>query len=147
MMTVNAAWLSFEERRKGTIEVGDALIAGTAYCRIRAMQDENGREVDVAGPSKPVQILGWSATPNAGDDVRQVADDREARHIAQQREAKVRAAAEILTARAPTLEGLMAQALSATALSQERSKTAGGMREPPIWIACSRWRRSSRGRR
>ena len=77
--------------QKGTLEVGDALIAGTAYCRIRAMQDENGRAVESAGPSKPVQILGWSHVPSAGDDFREVEDEREARHIAEEREAKTRA--------------------------------------------------------
>ena len=92
--------------QKGTIEVGDALIAGTAYCRIRAMQDENGREVDVAGPSKPVQILGWSHVPSAGDDFREVDDEREARHLAEEREAKTRQA-ELVTAKRKTLEDLM----------------------------------------
>ena len=96
--------------QKGTLEVGDTLVSGTSWARIRAMLDENGSPVTVAGPSKPVQILGWSSTPNAGDDVREVGDEREARHIAQQREAKVRAAAELLTARPPTLQELMAQA-------------------------------------
>jgi len=92
--------------QKGTIEVGDALIAGTAYCRIRAMQDENGREVEVAGPSKPVQILGWSHVPSAGDDFREVDDEREARHLAEEREAKTRQA-ELVTAKRKTLEDLM----------------------------------------
>ena len=92
--------------QRGTIEVGDALIAGTAYCRIRAMQDENGREVDVAGPSKPVQILGWSHVPSAGDDFREVDDEREARHLAEEREAKTRQA-ELVTAKRKTLEDLM----------------------------------------
>jgi translation initiation factor IF-2 len=62
-----------------------------------------------AGPSKPVQILGWSATPNAGDDIREVEDEREARHLTQEREAKVRAAEQV-SARPPTLTELMAQA-------------------------------------
>jgi translation initiation factor IF-2 len=92
--------------QRGTIEVGDALIAGTAYCRIRAMQDENGRDVDVAGPSKPVQILGWSHVPSAGDDFREVDDEREARHLAEEREAKTRQA-ELVTAKRKTLEDLM----------------------------------------
>jgi translation initiation factor IF-2 len=95
--------------QRGTLEVGDALVAGTAWAKIRAMQDENGQPVKQAGPSKPAQILGWSATPNAGDDVRELEDEREARHIAQEREAKARAA-ELVTARPPTLQDLMAQA-------------------------------------
>jgi translation initiation factor IF-2 len=73
------------------------------------MLDENGLHVKQAGPSKPVQILGWSSTPNAGDEVRGAQDDREARHIVQEREAKVRAA-ELVTSRPPTLQELMAQA-------------------------------------
>jgi translation initiation factor IF-2 len=96
--------------QRGTLEVGDTLVSGTSWARIRAMLDENGQPVKVAGPSKPVQILGWSATPNAGDDVREVEDEREARHIAQQREAKVRAASELVATRPPTLQDLMAQA-------------------------------------
>jgi translation initiation factor IF-2 len=95
--------------QRGTLDVGDALVSGTSWAKIRAMLDENGRPVKTAGPSKPVQILGWSTVPNAGDDVREVADEREARHIAQEREAKVRAA-EIVTTRPPTLQELMAQA-------------------------------------
>jgi translation initiation factor IF-2 len=92
--------------QKGSLEVGDALIAGTAYCRIRAMQDENGKPVDLAGPSKPVQILGWSHVPSAGDDFREVEDEREARHIAEEREAKSRQA-ELVTARRATLQDLL----------------------------------------
>ena len=92
--------------QRGTLEVGDALIAGTAYCRIRAMQDENGRAQTTAGPSKPVQILGWSHVPSAGDDFRQVEDEREARHIAEEREAMARQA-ELVTARRATLQDLL----------------------------------------
>jgi translation initiation factor IF-2 len=92
--------------QKGSMEVGDALIAGTAYCRIRAMQDENGRPVAQAGPSKPVVILGWSHVPSAGDDFREVEDEREARHIAEEREATARSA-ELVTTRQRTLKDLM----------------------------------------
>jgi len=95
--------------QKGSLEVGDTVVSGTSWAKIRAMLDENGLQVKQAGPSKPVQILGWSATPNAGDDVREVEDDREARHVTQEREAKVRAA-ELVTTRPPTLPELMAQA-------------------------------------
>jgi translation initiation factor IF-2 len=98
--------------QRGTLEVGDALVAGTAWAKIRAMLDENGQMVKVAGPSKPAQILGWSHVPDAGDDFREVDDEREARHVAQEREAKVRAA-ELVTARPPTLSELMAAARDA----------------------------------
>jgi translation initiation factor IF-2 len=95
--------------QKGTLSVGDALVCGTAFCKIRAMMDEYGVPVDHAGPSKPVQILGWSHVPSAGDDFRQVEDEREARHIASEREAKTRAA-ELVVSRPPTLSDLMRQA-------------------------------------
>jgi translation initiation factor IF-2 len=98
--------------QRGTLEVGDALVAGTAWAKIRAMLDENGQTVKVAGPSKPAQILGWSHVPDAGDDFREVEDEREARHVAQEREAKVRAA-DLVTARPPTLSELMAAARDA----------------------------------
>jgi translation initiation factor IF-2 len=95
--------------QRGTLEVGDTLVSGITWAKVRAMLDENGQQVKQAGPSKPVQILGWAATPNAGDEFREVEDEREARHIAQEREAKVRAA-ELVTTRPPTLQELMAQA-------------------------------------
>jgi translation initiation factor IF-2 len=76
--------------QRGTLDVGDTVVSGTSWARIRAMLDENGQQVKQAGPSKPVQILGWSATPNAGDDIREVEDERAARHIVQEREAKFR---------------------------------------------------------
>jgi translation initiation factor IF-2 len=95
--------------QKGTLAVGDALVAGTAFCKVRAMMDENGVAVHEAPPSKPVQILGWSHVPSAGDDFRQVEDEREARHLAAEREAKTRAA-ELVVSRPPTLSDLLRQA-------------------------------------
>jgi translation initiation factor IF-2 len=95
--------------QKGTLDVGDTLVSGTAWAKIRAMLDENGQQVKQAGPSKPVQLLGWSATPNAGDEVREVEDERAARHVVQEREAKVRAAEQVST-RPPTLQELMDKA-------------------------------------
>jgi translation initiation factor IF-2 len=67
------------------------------------MLDENGQPVEEAGPAKPVQVLGWTAVPNAGDDVRVVVDEREARHIAESREARARAA-ELVASRPPSLQ-------------------------------------------
>ena len=95
--------------QRGTLDVGDTLVSGTSWAKIRAMLDENGQQVKQAGPSKPVQILGWSTTPNAGDEIREVEDERGARHVVQEREAKVRAAEQVAT-RPPTLQELMAQA-------------------------------------
>jgi translation initiation factor IF-2 len=94
--------------RRGTLKVGDAVAAGTAFGRVRAMFDENGKEVADAGPARPVQILGLSAPPSAGDEVRAVSDERVARSIAQTREARQRQA-EIATTKAPRLEDLFAR--------------------------------------
>jgi len=95
--------------QKGTLQVGDALVSGTSYCRVRAMLDENGVPVDVAGPSKPVQILGWSSVPSSGDEFREVDDEREARHVAEEREARTRAA-ELVVSRPPSLADFMRRA-------------------------------------
>ncbi len=95
--------------QKGTLDVGDALVSGTAYAKIRAMQDELGRTVTSAGPSKPVVILGWNSVPESGEDFREVSDEREARHLAAEREARTRAA-ELVVTRPPTLTDLMRQA-------------------------------------
>jgi translation initiation factor IF-2 len=95
--------------QRGTLEVGDALVCGTSYCKIRAMQDEYGAAVGSAGPSKPVVILGWSSVPASGDEFREVDDEREARHMASERESKVRAA-ELVVSRPPTLNDLLRQA-------------------------------------
>ncbi len=92
--------------RRGTLKVGDAIVAGVAFGRVRAMFDENGQEVDEAGPARPVQILGLSAPPSAGDEARVVADERVARSIGQTREARQRQALFAQSARAPRLEDL-----------------------------------------
>jgi translation initiation factor IF-2 len=78
--------------QRGTLGVGDAVVAGSAWAKVRAMLDEYGQPVKEAGPAKPVQVLGWSHVPEAGDEFRAVTDEREAKHIAQEREAKQRAA-------------------------------------------------------
>jgi translation initiation factor IF-2 len=92
--------------QKGTLEVGDALVCGTTYCKVRAMVDENGQPVDVAGPAKPVQVLGWNGVPNVGDEFREVEDEREARHIAAERESRVRSA-EVVNQRPASLQELL----------------------------------------
>jgi translation initiation factor IF-2 len=66
----------------GTLRVGDILLAGQEYGRIRAMFDEAGKSIDSAGPSTPVVVLGLSGTPMSGDDVQVVADERQARDVA-----------------------------------------------------------------
>ena len=72
----------------GTLHVGDAIVAGTAYGRVRAMLDENGDTVDEAPPSRPVMVLGLTAVPGAGDTFIVAPDDRTARQIAEKREAR-----------------------------------------------------------
>jgi translation initiation factor IF-2 len=75
---------------KGKLRIGDILLAGHEYGRIRAMFDESGTQIPEAGPSTPVVVLGLSGTPLAGDDVQVVADDRQARDVAQFRQARER---------------------------------------------------------
>jgi translation initiation factor IF-2 len=96
--------------QRGTLRNGDAVVCGAAYAKIRAMHDENGQPVMEAGPAKPVQVLGWSHVPEAGDEVRMVEDERAARHVAQERGARLRAA-ELAEARpAASLADLLVQA-------------------------------------
>jgi len=76
--------------QSGTLHKGDILLSGLEYGRVRAMQDETGRAVEAAGPSRPVEVLGLSGTPNAGDDVVVVADERKAREVALFRQGKFR---------------------------------------------------------
>jgi translation initiation factor IF-2 len=76
----------------GTLRVGDAIVTGSAYGRVRAMLDEHGKNVDEAGPSRPVQVLGLSSVPRAGDTFVVAPDDRTARQIAERREAADRQA-------------------------------------------------------
>jgi len=76
--------------QNGVLRKGDLLLTGTEYGRVRAMFDENGQQVTEAGPSIPVQVLGLSSVPNAGDDVVVVSDERKARELAQLRHEKSR---------------------------------------------------------
>lgn len=76
--------------QRGTLERGDILLCGQEWGRVRAMFDEVGKPITQAGPSIPVQILGLSGTPNAGDDFMVVTDERKAREIALYRQGKFR---------------------------------------------------------
>jgi translation initiation factor IF-2 len=76
--------------QSGTLEVGDAIVAGTAYGRVRAMFDENGTPVEFATPARPVSVLGLTSVPRAGDTFLVTDDDRTARQIAEKREAAER---------------------------------------------------------
>jgi translation initiation factor IF-2 len=78
--------------QSGTLAVGDSIVCGTAHGRVRAMLDENGETMDVALPSRAVQVLGLTSVPRAGDTFIVAPDDRTARQIAEKREAVERAA-------------------------------------------------------
>lgn len=78
--------------QQGTLHVGDSIVAGTAHGRVRAMFDEHGNAVEAAGPARPVQVLGLTSVPRAGDSFLVAPDDRTARQIAEKREAAERAA-------------------------------------------------------
>lgn len=77
--------------QNGTINVGDSIIVGTTYGRIRAMFDDKGKKIKSAGPSIPVEILGLSEVPAAGDRFHQVKDEKTARDMAEKRKDKLRA--------------------------------------------------------
>ena len=76
--------------QEGTLKQGDIVLCGFEYGRVRAMRDENGQDVKVAGPSIPVEILGLSGVPAAGDEVTVVKDERKAREVALYRQGKFR---------------------------------------------------------
>jgi translation initiation factor IF-2 len=76
--------------QKGTLKKGDILLAGLEYGRVRAMLNENGQMLDEAGPSIPVEVLGLSGTPNAGDEATVVPNERKAREVALFRQGKYR---------------------------------------------------------
>jgi translation initiation factor IF-2 len=76
--------------QSGTLKRGDIVLTGAVYGRVRAMLDENGKAVQAAGPSIPVEVQGLSEVPNAGEDMMVVADERKAREIANFRQGKFR---------------------------------------------------------
>ena len=78
--------------QRGTLRVGDSLVVGSSYGRVRAMFDDAGNDVSEAGPSTPVAVLGLTSVPRAGDSFLVASDDRTARQIADKREAAERQA-------------------------------------------------------
>ncbi|SFT80192.1 bacterial translation initiation factor 2 (bIF-2) [Pseudovibrio denitrificans] len=94
--------------QKGTLKVGDVVIAGSEWGRVRAMLDENGKQVKEAGPSKPVEVLGFQSTPSAGDMVAVVENEGRAREISEyrQRQKRDQIAARIAGSRG-SLEAMM----------------------------------------
>ncbi len=95
--------------QKGTLRVGDSIVAGNAYGRVRAMLNENLEALAEAGPSRPVLVLGLTAVPGAGDNFLAADDDRTVRQIAEQRQARRRAAQMATSRGRATLETLFEQ--------------------------------------
>ncbi len=94
--------------QRGTLRVGDSIVAGPAHGRVRAMLDEHGNEIVEADPSRPAMVLGLSAVPGAGQNFIVVEDDRMARQIAEKREARERAAMQAKRRVRRSLEDFMA---------------------------------------
>lgn len=92
--------------QRGTLRVGDSIVVGDTYGRVRRMIDEMGHDVEEAGPSRPVQMQGLNGVPGAGDNLLVVEDDRVARQIAAQRDARKRAAMQAKTRKRVSLEDL-----------------------------------------
>ncbi|ERK55909.1 translation initiation factor IF-2, partial [Propionibacterium acidifaciens F0233] len=95
--------------QRGTLRKGDSIVAGSAYGRVRALVNDHGEQVDEATPSMPVQVLGLTSVPGAGDNFLVVEDDRMARQIAEKREARIRAAQQAASSRRRTLDELFEQ--------------------------------------
>jgi translation initiation factor IF-2 len=94
--------------QQGLLQKGDYLVCGTQYGRVRALFDETGKQVQDAGPSIPVQVLGLSGVPDAGDDFVVVEDERLAKDVAQQRDAK-RRESRLVSQAGNRMEDIMAQ--------------------------------------
>jgi translation initiation factor IF-2 len=92
--------------QRGTLKIGDAVVAGTAHGRVRALIDSRGKHVHEALPASPVEVLGLSTVSAAGDDFKVVADDRTARQIAEERDLKRRLSEQRPTKEHMTLEDL-----------------------------------------
>jgi translation initiation factor IF-2 len=100
--------------QRGTLKIGDAIVAGSAFGRVRAMLDENGDNVATAGPSRPVQVLGFTSVPSAGDTFLVADEDRTARQIAEKRQAAERNAQLAKARKKVSLEDFMEQSKIST---------------------------------
>ena len=100
--------------QRGTLHVGDAIVAGGAYGRVRAMLDEHGETVESAGPSRPVQVLGFTSVPGAGDTFMVAEDDRTARQIAEKRQLAQRNASLAKARKKVSLEDFLEQSKVST---------------------------------
>ncbi|WP_311517853.1 translation initiation factor IF-2 [uncultured Corynebacterium sp.] len=92
--------------QRGTLRIGDSIVVGDAHGRVRRMLDEFGNDVEEAGPSRPVQVQGLNGVPGAGDNLLVVEDDRVARQIAAQRDARKRSALQAKARKRVSLEDL-----------------------------------------
>ena len=120
--------------QSGTLHVGDVILSGTYTGRVKAMFNENGKKVDSAGPSTPVQVLGLNGAPQAGDTFNVMEDDRSAREIANKREQLQR------------MQGIMTQ--KHVTLDEIGRRIAcllytSWMNQPPVcmWLTCIVWSR------
>ncbi len=100
--------------QRGTLKIGDAIVAGGSFGRVRAMLDEDGKNVDTAGPSRPVQVLGFTSVPSAGDTFLVAEEDRTARQIAEKRQAAERNAQLAKARKKVSLEDFMEQSKVST---------------------------------
>ena len=94
--------------KNGTLRVGDTIVAGTAYGRVRAMVNDLGERVKSAGPSDPVEVIGFNDVPEAGDQISAVDDDKLSRQVAEERKDRLRAAL-IKEQQKTTLDDLFSQ--------------------------------------
>ena len=100
--------------QRGTLKIGDAIVAGGSFGRVRAMLDEDGNAVIEAGPSRPVQVLGFTSLPSAGDTFLVADEDRTARQIAEKRQAAERNAQLAKARKKVSLEDFMEQSKVST---------------------------------
>ena len=94
--------------QNGTLHKGDTIVAGTAYGRVRAMMDDKGRSVNAAGPSMPVEVLGFNEVPAAGDTLFAADDDKLNRQVAEERRDRLKAA-QVKQAQKVSLDDLFSQ--------------------------------------
>jgi len=94
--------------KNGTLKIGDTIVAGTAYGRVRAMVNDLGERVKAAGPSDPVEVIGFNDVPDAGDVISAVDDDSLSRKVAEERKDKLRAAL-VKTSSKTSLDDLFSQ--------------------------------------
>ena len=125
--------------QRGTLRVGDSIVAGDAYGRVRRMVDEHGEDVEEATPSRPVQVIGFTSVPGAGDNLLVVDEDRTARQIADRRSARKRNALAARSRKRISLEDLES-ALKETSqlnliLKGDNSGTVEALEEALLGIA------------